>query len=153
MHVKEPTSLLAKSRRNPGEVARQHKPAAIFGWWGLRVTVMKLTFRHPGRPGDCQIINNNNNTNNSTQQTLSVESQKGVNNAVQRCSLENQKGAITRQIFIAIVPFWFSTEHCWTLLMPFWLSADDAYLLKWFYFAITPTSIRPQRVLPQTSPE
>ena len=35
----------------------------LFGWWGLRVTVIKLTFRHPGRPGDCQIINNNNNNN------------------------------------------------------------------------------------------
>ena len=62
MHVKEPTSLLAKSRRNPGEVVRQYKPAAILGWRGLRVTVIKLTFRHPGRPGDCQINNNNEYT-------------------------------------------------------------------------------------------
>ena len=28
-----------------------YKPATIFGWWGLRVTVIKLTVcRHPGRP-------------------------------------------------------------------------------------------------------
>ena len=32
MHVKEPTSFLAKRRRNPGEVVRQYKPAAILGW-------------------------------------------------------------------------------------------------------------------------
>ena len=62
-YVKEPTSLLAKSREKSRWSARQYKPAAtcIFGWWGLRVTVIKLTFRHPGRPGDCQISNNNNN--------------------------------------------------------------------------------------------
>ena len=32
---------------------------------GLRVTVIKLTFHHPGRPGDCHIINNNNDNNNN----------------------------------------------------------------------------------------
>ena len=26
---------------------------------------------------------------------------------------------------MAIVPFWFSMEHCWTTLAPFWLLADD----------------------------
>ena len=26
---------------------------------------------------------------------------------------------------MAIVPFWFSTEHHWTASMPFWLSADN----------------------------
>ena len=46
-------------------MVRQYKPAAILGWRGLRVTVIKLTFRHPGRPGDCQINNNNNNNNNN----------------------------------------------------------------------------------------
>ena len=39
------------SYSNPGRVVRQYKPAAILGWRGLRVTVIKLTFRHPGRPG------------------------------------------------------------------------------------------------------
>ena len=54
-------SKYLKDVQHLAEVARQHKPAAIFGWWGLQVTVIKLTFRHPGRPGDCQIINNINN--------------------------------------------------------------------------------------------
>ena len=59
MHVKEPTSLLAKEQGEipVHEVVRQYKPAAILGWRGLRVTVIKLTFRHPGKPGDCQINN------------------------------------------------------------------------------------------------
>ena len=26
---------------------------------------------------------------------------------------------------MAIVPFWFSTEHLWSSIAPFWLSADD----------------------------
>ena len=26
---------------------------------------------------------------------------------------------------MATAPFWFSTEHRWTVLMPFWLSTDD----------------------------
>ena len=26
---------------------------------------------------------------------------------------------------IAITPFWFSTEHCWSAITPFWLSTDD----------------------------
>ena len=46
-------------------MVRQYKPAAILGWRGLRVTVIKLTFHHPGRPGDCQINSNNNNNNNN----------------------------------------------------------------------------------------
>ena len=25
---------------------------------------------------------------------------------------------------MAIAPFWFSTEHCWTALMPFWFSTE-----------------------------
>ena len=28
---------------------------------------------------------------------------------------------------MAIAPFWFSTEHGWTVLTPFWFSADDMY--------------------------
>ena len=39
--------------------------------------------------------------------------------AVQRCSVENQNGAI---VVMAIAPFWFSTEHLWTAITPFWLS-------------------------------
>ena len=64
-HVNEPTLLLTKSRENSGKVVRQYKPAAIIGWWGLQVTVIKLhvTFRHLCRPGDCQITNNNYNNN------------------------------------------------------------------------------------------
>ena len=40
----------------------------------------------------------------------SVESQKGVN-AVQRCSVDNQKGAIGVQSLMVIAPFWFSKIH------------------------------------------
>ena len=40
----------------------------------------------------------------------SVEGQKGII-TVQRCSLENQKGAIAVLVkSMAIAPFWFSTE-------------------------------------------
>ena len=39
----------------------------------------------------------------------SAESKKGIN-AVQRCSIENQKGVIAT-LRTAIVPFWFSMEH------------------------------------------
>ena len=47
MPVKLLTWLLAKSREIPvkTEVARQYKPAALFGWWGQRVTVIKLAIR------------------------------------------------------------------------------------------------------------
>ena len=33
--------------------------------------------------------------------------------------------------FMAIAPFWFSTEHRWTALKPFWLSANDIGLTSW----------------------
>ena len=59
MHVKEPTSLLTKSReksRWSGQTVQTGSYIRV-----LRVTVIKLTFRHPGRPGDIQITNNNNN--------------------------------------------------------------------------------------------
>ena len=36
-----------------------------------------------------------------------------------------QKGNYRCTKCMAIAPFWFSTEHCWTALMPFWLSGDD----------------------------
>ena len=42
--------------------------------------------------------------------------------AVQRCSVENQKGTIA--IKTAIAAFWFSMEHLCTVT-PFWLSTDD----------------------------
>ena len=29
---------------------------------------------------------------------------------------------------MTIAPFWFSTEHPWTVLKPFWLSTDDSYM-------------------------
>ena len=32
------------------------------------------------------------------------------------------EGCHRRWIIIAIAPFWFSTEHLWTVIMPFWLS-------------------------------
>ena len=55
----------------------------------------------------------------------SVESQKGVI-SFQRCSIENQKGAITACTkSMAMAPFWFSAEHLWPAIMPFWLSSDD----------------------------
>ena len=59
----------------------------------------------------------------------SAESKKGIN-AVQRCSVENQKGAIAVQS-VAIVPFWFWTEHLWTALMPFLPSADELWRKSW----------------------
>ena len=43
---------------------------------------------------------------------------------VQRQVSSNQKGAITVQSLV-IAPFWFWTEHLWTVLMPFLLSADN----------------------------
>ena len=49
MHVKEPTSLLTKSREKSGEVASQTGQTS------------RLYFRHPGRPGDCQINNDTSN--------------------------------------------------------------------------------------------
>ena len=44
----------------------------------------------------------------------SAESKKGTN-AVQKCSVQNQKGAIAR-LCTAIASFWFSMEHLWTVL-------------------------------------
>ena len=40
----------------------------------------------------------------------SAENMKGVN-AVQRCSVEAQKGHCRHRLCTAIAPFWFSTEH------------------------------------------
>ena len=71
----------------------------------------------------------------------SVENQKGIN-AVHRCSVENQKGikccssmfrwepegGYHHRLCTVIVPFWFSTEHCWILIAPFWLSTDKFLL-------------------------
>ena len=72
--------------------------------------------------------------NNSLQQRLKVttgtgilsdESQKGIND-LQRCSIENQKGAVTCMYKLHDVnAFWFPTEHWQTVLTPFWLSIDD----------------------------
>ena len=59
MHVKEPTSLLAKSReksRWSGQTAQTGSYIRVVRPTGHSY----ITFRHPGRPGDCQIINNNN---------------------------------------------------------------------------------------------
>ena len=49
-----------------------HVDIFVFGWWSLRVTVIKLTFRHPGRPGDCQIINTNTNNTRCAKLTFVV---------------------------------------------------------------------------------
>ena len=43
----------------------------------------------------------------------------------QRCSVENQKGAIRCTMSMTIAPFWFSAEHFWIAITPFWLSTDD----------------------------
>ena len=45
--------------------------------------------------------------------------------AVQRCSTEDQKGAVAVKKSMAIVPFWFSMENIWTVITPFWLSTDN----------------------------
>ena len=60
---------------------------------------------------------------------LVAESQKGVN-AVQRCSVENQKGAITNfhhRLCTAITPFWLLNRISLNrkVRMPFWRSTDD----------------------------
>ena len=65
--------------------------------------------------------------------TSSVKSQKGIN-AVQRWSIENQKGAIAIKRSMVIAPFWFSTEHDWTALTPFWPSADNLVFKRDIYF-------------------
>ena len=57
----------------------------------------------------------------------SDESQKDIS-AVQRCSVESQKGAIGVQKSMATAPFWFSMEHRLSALTPFWLSADEIYI-------------------------
>ena len=46
-----------------------------------------------------------------------VESKKGITIS-QRCTIENQKGAITVQSLV-IAPLWFSVERWWTALMTF----------------------------------
>ena len=38
---------------------------------------------------------------------------------------------------MAIAPFWFSTEHCYTTLMPFWFSMEHCYTtLMPFWFSM-----------------
>ena len=54
---------------------------------------------------------------------LSVESQKGAIN-IQRCFIENQKGAIAVNVYGDSAPFWFSMEYLWIVIAPFWLSTD-----------------------------
>ena len=46
----------------------------------------------------------------------SAESQKGIN-AVQWCSIENQKSTIAIDFCTAIAPFWFWIEHLWTTII------------------------------------
>ena len=57
MHVKEPTSLLAKSREN-SRWSGQTVQTGSYTWVErpIRVTFLKLTFRHPGRPGAAKSI-------------------------------------------------------------------------------------------------
>ena len=51
--------------------------------------------------------------------SLSAENKKSIN-AVQQCSVENQKGAmILYRLGVAIAPFWFLTEHRYIEITPF----------------------------------
>ena len=52
----------------------------------------------------------------------SVESQKGIIITMLQWEPEGRY-CCTKSM--AIAPFWFSMEHCWTALMSFWSSADD----------------------------
>ena len=56
---------------------------------------------------------------------------------VQRQGPSNQKGAITVQSLV-MAPFWFWTEHLWTMLMPFLLSADKLWfiLMLWILMSV-----------------
>ena len=68
---------------------------------------------------------------------------------LQRCSVENQKGAIAVQsIYMAIAPFWFSTEHLWSAITPFRLSTDDIVKTKDIFVYL---SIHPSICLPSPS--
>ena len=59
----------------------------------------------------------------------SFESQKGFI-TIQRCSTENQKGINHCTKSMVIAPFWFSTEHDWTVITPSWLSIDDVFEVR-----------------------
>ena len=62
----------------------------------------------------------------------SIESQTGLI-TIQWWSIENQKGTTAVHTkSMVIVPFWFSTEHLWTVLMPVWFSADNM-LFCWLF--------------------
>ena len=37
------------------------------------------------------------------------------------------EGCSRCRLCTAIVPFWYSMEHCYILIMPFWLSTDEVY--------------------------
>ena len=66
------------------------KQAAILGWRGLQVTVIKLTFCHPGRPGDCQ-INNNKKKKSSVGYFQSVHLFYPIQHEYQKCILKREK--------------------------------------------------------------
>ena len=101
-------------------------------WFGLQLSLCVLTYfdRAMWKCPNCLytrfIINNFYQFPQVRRQHLtyigSVENQKGIN-AVEQCSIENQKGAICHRICTS---FWFSMEHSWKFVtMPFWLSTDD----------------------------
>ena len=41
-----------------------------------------------------------------------------------RVPLRTRRALPLCKVYMAIAPFWFSTDHRWTALTPFWLSAD-----------------------------
>ena len=57
---------------------------------------------------------------------LSVESQKGIIIIAVHMFHWVPEGCYHTKS-MTIVPFWFSTEHCWTALMPFWFSTEHCW--------------------------
>ena len=65
---------------------------------------------------------------------------------IQRCFVENQKGAIAGTKSMAIAPFWLLTEHLWIARVLFWLSTDDIIRSKQ---SINKKKIKPTLVFDQ----
>ena len=57
----------------------------------------------------------------------SVDGQKGAIN-IERCPDWEPEGCYCCTKSVVIVPFWFATEHLWTVIVPFWLSTDNIWL-------------------------
>ena len=62
----------------------------------------------------------------------SFERQKGVI-VIQRFFHCEPEGRYRCTKFLAIAPFWFSTEYLWIAITPFWFSAGDISFIKFSF--------------------